>query len=98
MIEYLKAYNLTTKEYNYLCNNLDQDLINRMAIMQDNVCEILQFLADIGIKNLVAVLMYRPDLCFRNINMLKKQISELEPKMLVSIIDNNIDDLVCFNI
>lgn len=98
MIEYLKTFIITTKEYDYICDHLDSELILNLTVMQDNVCEVLQFLTSLGVKNLIAVLLYRPDLCFRDIDTLKEQFMRVDPQLLVNIINHNIDDLVCFSI
>jgi len=98
MIDYFKKYNITIEEMEKIEAGLDKELITNFKVMENNVCEVLEYFRELGIKNLSNIIIYRPDLCFKTKMYLEIQMQRIDVELLKYIIDNNIDDLICFNI
>ena len=98
MIEYFKNYHITFEEQDIIEASLNKNVLHNFKVMEKNVCEVLAYLHEIGVRNLSNVIIFRPDIFFKTRNCLEEQFSKINIKLLISIIDNNIDDLVCFNI
>ncbi len=98
MIEYLKQFDITTEEVNDIKNHLNNEIVTNLEIMQQNVIEILAFLKDFGVTNFINIIKYRPDLCFKDKQNLESKINEADKELLLFIFNNNIDDLISFNI
>ena len=98
MIDYLKRFNFKDEELAYLKNNLSNEILLNLDIMQDNVISILTFLKEYGVFNIYNVVKYRPDLCFKDKIDLEKDLTILDKELILFIFNNDIDDLINFNI
>ena len=97
-MDYLKRYNIKDTEYRFICDNLNPETLINLEVMQYNVEEVLKFLIEKGVKRPSNIVNYRPDLCLKPIKYLEEKLSKLDVKLIVYIIDNSIDDLICFDI
>ena len=97
-IEYLKAFNLKPSEYDEVQNCLTDEQKLNFAVMRVQVSEILSFMLEFSISNIKGIIIYRPDLCFKPKKVIEESFKKLNQEMLISIIDANIDDLICFDI
>ena len=98
MIDYLKNYNLTDNDLLNIKKRYNASYLNYFEVMMDNVCTVLNYFKSIGVKDLANILLYRPDLCFRNLDYLKEQLNKYDSKMVLYIFNNDINDLVNFDI
>lgn len=98
MIDYLKNYNLTDNDLLNIKKRYNASYLNYFEVMMDNVCTVLNYFKSIGVKDLTNILLYRPDLCFRNLDYLKEQLNKYDSKMVLYIFNNDINDLVNFDI
>ena len=98
MIDYLKQFNITNQEIEELKIHLHAETLLNLTIMQNNVIEILTLLKDFGVVNLYNILKYRPDLCLKEKQDLARDLTILDKDLLLFIFNNDIDDLINFNI
>ena len=98
MIDYLKQFNITSENIEELKTVLPSEAIENLEVMQHNVSEVLTFLTEFGVKNIMNILKYRLDICFRSKETIEQDFTVLDKDMLIFIIDNDIDDLINFNI
>ncbi len=98
MIDYLKQYNLTDNDLASVKKRYNDLYISSFEVMMDNVCEILSFLKDYGVNNLLNVILYRPDICFRDLDSLKEQLDKFDKKFVIYVFDNDIKSLINFDI
>lgn len=98
MIDYLKKYNLTDNDITNIKQRYNSNYINHFEIMMDNVSDILSYLNSIGVSNLLNVILYRPDICFRDLDYLKEQIAKYDQKLVLYMFNNDIEDLINFEI
>lgn len=98
MIDYLKDYEMSNEDIAEIKGRFDEKNIYNLGIMKDNVCEILDYLKEIGVTNFKNIILYRLDLCFMDLTYLKKQISKYDTKLIVYIMNNDVCDLLDFDI
>lgn len=97
MLEYLKAY-VSPEEYDFICANLSPSLSLDFQVMENNVSLILSYLSELGIKNLSKIIVNRPELCFRDKEVLCSQFNQINQDLLIKLIEEDLDTLICFNI
>lgn len=97
-MKYLKQFDITEEEIGLINQTLTPELIENFEVMRISVVEALSYLKDFGAENLVNIILYRPDLCFRTMATLEQNFSSLDKELLVFILNNSIDDLTNFNI
>ena len=73
-------------------------IISYLDVMKNNVIEVLDYLQSIGVTNFKNLILYRCDLCFMDVDYLKGQISKYDEKLIVYIMNNDICDLLDFDI
>ena len=66
--------------------------------MKNNVIEVLDYLQSIGVTDFKNLILCRCDLCFMDVDYLKGQISKYDEKLIVYIMNNDICDLLDFDI
>ena len=98
MIDYLKKYNLTADDINLLNSQLSEDIKNSLFVMKENAEAILDYLKELGVTNFKDLLFERTDICFFDVDYLKGQISKYDEKLIVYIMNNDICDLLDFDI
>ena len=98
MIDYLKEYGISNEDIAEIKGRFDEKNIYNLSIMKENVCDVLNYLKEIGVTNFKIVVLYRLDLCFMDLTYLKKQISKYDIKLIVYIMNNDICDLLDFDI
>lgn len=98
MLKYLEQFNINEEEINLLKQNLKPNVVEDFEVMRNNVIEILTYLKDLGVTNLLGVITHRPDLCFRSVNTLEQNLTTLDKDLLLFVFNNSIDDLTNFNI
>lgn len=98
MMDYLKQFDITTDDLEELKAILSKEMINNLDIMRHNVIEVLLFLKNYGVNNLYDILKYRPDLCLKDKIDLEQDLTAFDKELLLFIFNNNIDDLINFNI
>ncbi|MFA7120096.1 MAG: hypothetical protein WC277_01310 [Bacilli bacterium] len=74
------------------------DVILNFEVMRNNVIEVLTYLKELGVANLLNVITFRPDLCFRTVHTLEQELIKIDKELLLYIFNNTIDDLTNFNI
>lgn len=97
-MNYLEQFDITEEEISLLKQTLKPDVIENFEIMRNNVIEVLTYLKELGIDNLLNVITHRPDLCFRTIHTLEHDLITIDKELLLFIFNNTIDDLTNFNI
>lgn len=98
MIDYLSKYNLSEKDLEKIKETFNKDIINKFAIMQSNVEAVLTFLKENGINNYIELILNRPDICFISVNVLKEKLSKFNPELIKFIFENEIDNLINFDL
>lgn len=98
MIDYLKKYDLTDEQIKIIKANITLIQIQELELLEDNVCKILDYLKSMDIKNIYNLLLYRSDLCFLELEEFKEIISKYDISLIKYIIENDISDLINFNI
>ncbi len=98
MIEYLRQLDINDDQIAELKSFLHPETLENFTIMQNNVIEILTFLKEFGVTNIFDIVKNRPDICFKNKEDLVKDFTVLDKELLLFIFNNDIDDLINFNI
>ena len=98
MINYLKQLNITEEQIAKLNNFLHPEILENLSLMQNNVMEVLSFLKEFGVKNIFDIVKFRPDICFKNKDDLIKDLTVFDKELLLFVFNNDIDDLINFNI
>lgn len=97
-MNYLEKYNLSKDEIQKIKKHFNKDIINKFEIMEDNVTKVLDYLSSIGIKKIRNLILNRPDICFMDIELLQSKTSKFDPKLIKFIFENEVDNLMNFDI
>ena len=97
MIDYLKDY-LSLEDFRVVKNNISDNDKNNFNYYEHNIREVLDYLKEIGVNNFKDILLYRQDICFKNLDLLKKDISKININLIVYLFNNDISNLVNLNI
>lgn len=97
MLDYLDNYlskeDLKVVKYNF--SNVDK---NNFNYYEQNIKEIFNYLKDIGVNNFKDILLYRKDICFKDINVLKEEINKINVNLIVYLFNYDISNLINLNI
>ncbi len=97
-LDYLNKFDIDEEKINLIRQKLNRETIENLEVMKLNVIEVLTYLKNIGITNFLDIILYRPDICFKRVEELEKDISLLDKELLLFIFNKSIDDLSNFNI
>lgn len=98
MIDFLSKYGLSNDDITEIKGRFDDKFVYNLGIMKNNVSEVFDYLQSIGVSNFKDLIIYRCDLCFMDVKYLKEQISKYNEKLIVYIMNNDICDLLDFDI
>ncbi len=99
MIEYIKEYGITNKDYEYIIGNVEQDILDLMVTTENNVREILNYYNTIGLTESIAlIIINRPDLIIIDLETLEGLVAKIDKKTFVNLVKNAIDDLIILGI
>lgn len=98
MIDFLNKYGLSKEDILEIKGHFDEKFIYNLGVMKNNVIEVLDYLQSIGVTDFKNLILCRCDLCFMDVDYLKGQISKYDEKLIVYIMNNDICDLLDFDI
>ncbi len=98
MLEYLKEFNFGEEDIQNIVKNNEINLIKNLELMKKNVKDVINYLFELGVENVVKVFNSRIDLFLLPLNLVKQNFTKLDNKMLVYILNNSVDDLINYNI
>ena len=58
----------------------------------------LDYLKSIGVVNFKDILLYRKDICLKNLDILKDEINKINKNLMVYLFNNDISNLINLNI
>lgn len=97
-MNYLEKYNLTKEDIEEIKKHFNKDIINKFEIMEYNVTSILDYLSTFNINSFKNLLLLRPDICFMNLDVLKEKTSKIDSNLIKFIFENEINNLMNFDI
>lgn len=98
MINYLCKYNISEEDLKKIKSVFNKDIINRFALMQTNVEEVLKYLNQNRIENYMQLILNRPDICFMDADVLAKKLEKFNPELIKFIFENEVDNLINFDL
>lgn len=75
-MNYLKKYSLSNEDIKDIENNLDDMDINLLYVNEDKVIDIIDYLVSIGFTNVKDLLMYKTNLFYIKLNVIKARIDK----------------------
>ena len=97
MIDYLKEY-ITEEDFNVINYNFKDVDVNNFSNYEQNIREVLDYLRDIGVTNFKDILLYRKDICLKNLDILKEEVNKINKNLIVYLFNNDISNLINLNI
>ena len=94
-MEYLEKYNLTNEDIENIISNIDEQDILEIEYNQKRVEEIIEYLLSIGIKDIKAILMYKTNIFYDDIDSIKRRVEEYNGIDLIELIN---EDIVNFDL
>ena len=98
MLDYLKEFNLNEEDINIIINSNDLNIVKNLELMKKNVKDIINYLYELGVLNIIDIFEKRIDLLLLPLSLIKQNFTKLDKDMLVHILNNSIDDLINYNI
>ena len=89
MIDYLKEY-ITEEDFNVINYNFKDVDVNNFRYYEQNIREVLEYLESIGVFNFKDILLYRKDICLKNLDILKEEEKKINKNILVYFIKKDI--------
>lgn len=75
-MNYLKKYSLSNEDIKDIENNLDDMDINLLYVNEDKVIDIIDYLVSIGFTNIKDLLMYKTNLFYIKLDVIKERIDK----------------------
>jgi len=97
MIDYLKEY-VTEEEFNVVKYNFKDIDVNIFSYYEQNVIDVFDYLKSIGIFNFMDILLYRKDICLKNLDILKEEVNKINKNLIVYLFNNDISNLINLNL
>lgn len=97
MIDYLNDY-LTLEEFRIIKLEFTSKDKNNFDIAQHNIREVLDYLRSVGVYNFKDLLLYRRDVCFKDINLLKEDMNKIKLELVVKLFNEDVSALINLNI
>lgn len=97
MIDYLKEY-ITEEDFNVINYNFKDVDVNNFSYYEQNIREVLDYLKNIGVSNFKDILLYRKDICLKNLDILKEEVNKINKNLIVYLFNNDITNLINLNI
>lgn len=97
MIDYLCDY-ISQDEFKVVKFNMSSRDKNNFSLYEHNIREILDYLKSIGVNNFKDILLYRKDICYKNVEVLKEEVNKINSKLKVYLFNNDVSNLINLNI
>ncbi len=90
-MNYIKNYGLTDEDIKEIEEYLSDEDINNYYVSELRVAEILDYLKSLGIKNIKDILMYKSNIFYESVNIIKKNIPN--DKIIIKLINEDYQNL-----
>lgn len=91
-MNYLKKYGLSNEDIKDIENNLDDMDINLLYVNEDKVIDIIDYLVSIGFTNVKDLLMYKTNLFYIKLDVIKARIDK-DKDNIINEINNDVNYL-----
>lgn len=91
-MNYLKKYGLNNEDIKDIENNLDDMDINLLYVNEDKVIDIIDYLVSIGFTNIKDLLMYKTNLFYIKLDVIKARIDK-DKDNIINEINNDVNYL-----
>lgn len=91
-MNYLKKYSLSNEDIKDIENNLDDMDINLLYVNEDKVIDIIDYLVSIGFTNIKDLLMYKTNLFYIKLDVIKERIDK-DKDNIINEINNDVNYL-----
>ena len=91
-MNYLKKYSLSNEDIEDIENNLDDMDINLLYVNEDKVIDIIDYLVSIGFTNIKDLLMYKTNLFYIKLDVIKARIDK-DKDNIINEINNDVNYL-----
>ncbi len=91
-MNYLKKYSLSNEDIKDIENNLDDMDINLLYVNEDKVIDIIDYLVSIGFTNIKDLLMYKTNLFYIKLDVIKARIDK-DKDNIINEINNDVNYL-----
>ena len=98
MLNYLLDLNISPEEIYDINHTLNEDVITSLELSKSIVIETLNYYKELGITNLSNIIINRPDLVLIKKDDVKESVSKMDKELFISLINNDIEDLILFGI
>lgn len=98
MLNYLLDLNISPEEIYDINHTLNEDIITSLELSKSIVIETLNYYKELGITNLSNIIINRPDLVLIKKDDVKESVSKMDKELFISLINNDIEDLILFGI
>ena len=98
MLEYLKEFDLGDEDIADIVQSNELNIVKNLELMKKNVKSIINYLYELGVKNIKKIFDTRIDLFLLPLSLVKQNFTKLDKDMLVYILNNSVDDLINYNI
>lgn len=99
MIEYIKEYGITNRDYEYIKTHTPQYILDTLILSENNVREVLQYYNSLGItESLANIFINRPDLIIINKDYIEGLVTKIGEKIFYNLVKESIEDLILLGI
>lgn len=98
MLNYLLDLDISPEEIYDINHGLSKEVISSLELSKNIVKDTISFYQELGVTNIVDLIVKRPDLVLIERQNIESIISKIDQKLLVSIINNDVEDLILFGV
>ncbi len=96
-MDYLCEY-LSEEDFKVIRFNMCSRDRNNFSLYEHNIREVLDYLKGIGVVNFKDILLYRRDICFKDVDVLRDEVNRINSKLMVYLFNNDVSNLINLNI
>ena len=93
-MQFLKKYNLSDEDIKYIIKKLDCTFLNELSLEHKRTKKILDYLVDLGFKDVKSLVLYYPLVLYMNPDYIKQKV-EANPN-IINLLNEDIGNMTYF--
>ena len=98
MLNYLLDLDISPEEIYDINHGLSKEIVSSLELSKNIVKDTITYYKELGVEKISDLIINRPDLVLIDRKNIESIISKIDTKLFVSIVNNDIEDLILFGV